>query len=146
MGSKILKILVGIIFILGVAGFVMVAGSEKDTPEMASAVSFMVNLAVVLLIAAVVIAVLLSLVSLVKKPAALKKTLVSLGILAVVLAVSYFMASDAAVLDTQGVVLKDGQAGSVSKWSGTGLNISLFLLLVGGVFFVIDLLRGLIKS
>ncbi|CAA0161771.1 hypothetical protein V3A08_07130 [Tenacibaculum maritimum] len=146
MDSKILKGLVAIISILGIVGFIMVARAGEGTPEMASAASFMVSIAFYLLIVVVVVTVLLSLISLLKNPAALKKTFVGLAILAVVLAVSYFTASDAAVYDAQGVVLKEGQAGATSKWVGTGITYSLLLGFVGLVFFVLDLLKGLVKS
>ena len=144
--SKLLKVVVAIIAILGIVGFVMVAGAEEKTPEMDSAANFMVNVAYVLLIATVAVAVVLSIFALLKNPAALKKTLLGLVLLVVVLAVSYFMSSDAAVYDAQGVMLKEGQAGPTSKWVGTGITYSLILGGLGLVFFVWDLLKGLVKS
>ena len=142
-----LKILVAVIFILAIVGIVMVAnGGEDSSPEMASAANFVVNLAVVLLAAAAALAVVMSLLSLFKNPAALKKTALGLGIFGILFAVSYFAANDAAIYDAQGVMLKEGQEGPTSKWSGTGLIFSYILLAIGGLFFVIDLLRGLIKS
>lgn len=142
--GKILKIVVAIIFVLGIVGFVMIAGAEQDTPEMASAVSFMVNLAIVLLVATIAIAVILSLLALVKNPAALKKTLLGLVIFAVLLGISFVIASETEVLGANGESLL--KAGSVSKWSGTGLHFSLILLAIGGILFVVDLVKGLIKS
>lgn len=146
MNSKILKVLVAIIFVLGIVGFIMVGRAEKDTPEMASAVSFMVDIAFFLLIITVVVAIALSLFSLIKNPAALKKTFLGLAVLGVLLAVAYFMSSGDAVYDAQGVILKDGQAGAVSKWVGTGVTYSLILGGIGTIFFVIDLVKGLVKS
>ncbi|WP_299108167.1 hypothetical protein [uncultured Tenacibaculum sp.] len=144
--SKLLKVVVAIIAILGIVGFVMVAGAEEKTPEMDSAAGFMVNVAYVLLVATVVVAVALSLFSLMKNPAALKKTLLGLVVLGVVLLIAYFTASDAAVYDAQGVLVKDGEAGATSKWVGTGITYSLILGAIGMLFFVWDLLKGLVKS
>lgn len=144
--NKVLKIVVALIALLGIVGFVMVAGAEEKTPEMDSAADFMVNVAYFLLIAAVLVAVVLSVIALLKNPAALKKTLLGLVGLGVVLAVSYFMASDAAVYDAQGTLIKDGEAGATSKWVGTGITYSLILGAVGLVFFVWDLLKSLVKS
>ncbi len=144
MNSKVLKIVVAIIAVIGLAGFVMVSMADKNTPEMTSAVNFIVDFAFFLLIAVVFVAIVLSLLSLIKKPATLKKTLLGIVILGVVFAISYFTASDATVFDANGLTLLE--AGSVSKWSGAGLTFSLVLLTIGGLFFVIDLLRGLVKS
>jgi len=119
-------------------------GGEPTSEEMGSAADFVVNLSVALLIAAAALAVVMSLLSLLKNPAALKKTLLGLGIFATLFAVSYFASSDAAVFGANNESLLE--AGSVSKKSGTGLILSYILLAVGGLFFVVDLLRGLIKS
>jgi len=74
----------------------------------------------------------------------LKKTIIGLAIFGILFAISYFASSDGAVFgaNSEGLL----KAGSTSKWSGTGLIFSYILLAVGGVFFVVDLLRGLIKS
>lgn len=143
MISKILRIIVALIAIIGIAGFIMVTRAEEGTPEMGKAASFMVNLAFWLLVIASVATVVLSVFSLLKKPAALKKTIFSLAILGVVFAISYFAASDAQVLDANKQVIE--KAGEVSKWSEAGLNFSLLLLLIGGVFFIVDLLKSLVK-
>ena len=146
MNSKVLKLLVAIISILGIVGFIMVAKAEESTPGMDSAVAFMVNVAYFLLIASVGISIVLSLFGLFKNPAALKKTLLGLVVLGVILLVAYFTASDAAVTDAQGAIIKDGEAGATSKWVGTGITYSLILGGLGGLFFVYDLLKGLVKS
>ena len=86
----------------------------------------------------------MSLFSLLKNPAALKKTLLGLAIFGALFLVSYFASSDGAVLGANGEGLLE--AGSTSKWSGIGLMFSYVLLAAGGLFFVVDLLRGLIKS
>ncbi len=143
--NLLLKILVAIIFILAKVGILMVANGGEDTsPEMASAANFVVNLSVVLLIAAAALAVVMSLLSLMKNPAGLKKTVLGLAIFGALFAVSYFASNSGAVSGANNEALLE--AGSTSKWSGTGLIFSYVLLAIGGVFFVVDLLRGLIKS
>jgi len=143
--NLLLKILVAVIFVLAIVGMVMVAnGGENTSPEMASAVNFVVTLSLILLVVAAGLAVILSLFSLLKNPAALKKTLLGLAIFAALFAVSYFASNDGAVFGANGESLLE--AGSKSKWSGTGLIFSYILLAVGAVFFVVDLLKGLIKS
>ena len=143
--NLLLKILVAVIFVLAIVGMVMVANGGEDTsPEMASAAGFVVNLAIVLLVASAALAVIMSLFSLLKNPAALKKTLLGLAIFGALFLVSYFASSDGAVFGANGEDLLE--AGSTSKWSGTGLMFSYVLLAAGGLFFVVDLLRGLIKS
>ena len=140
-----LKILVAAIFVLALVGIVMIAnGGEVTSPEMATATNYVVNLSLVLLIAATALAVVMSLFSLLKNPAALKKTLLGLAIFAALFAISYFASNDAAVFGTNKESLLE--AGSTSKWSGTGLIFSYVLLAVAGIFFVVDLLKGLVKS
>jgi hypothetical protein len=89
----------------------------------------------------------LSLWSVIKNPQNLKKIGIGLGLLAVVLAVSYSIADSNAVLDTQGQVLEGGDAGTATnQWVGTGIWFSMALGLVASLFFVYDLFKGLIKS
>ena len=140
-----LKILVAVIFVLALVGIVMIANGGEDTsPEMASAANFVVTLAIVLLIAAAALAVIVSLFTVLKNPAALQKTLLGLAIFAALFVVSYFASNNGAVFGANGESLLE--AGSTSKWSGTGLIFSYILLAIGAVFFVVDLLKGLIKS
>ena len=148
--GKFLPVIIAGICVIGAILFirVMMAGEEEiktDAAVQASVVTPIVTFSIALLIAAVVITVLTSLFSMFKNPAALKKTMLGLGVLAILLAISYFSASDAAVYDAQGVLLKDGAAGAVSKWVGTGIIYSLILGAVGSLFFVFDLVKGLIK-
>ena len=83
----------------------------------------------------------------IKNPNNLKKIGLGLGLLTVVLVISYFTADSNAVLDTQGLVLEGGEAGtSMNQWVGTGIWFSVALGLVASLFFVYDLLKGLIKS
>ena len=145
--SKIVTIVVAVLAIIGIALYINVSGIDKDNlEELSGPVSTIVSYSWWLFLGAVAITVVLSIWSLIKNPAALKKTLIGLAVLGVLLSVSYFLASDAAVLDAQNVQLEDGAAGSTSKWVGTGIIYSLILGAIGVVFFVLDLLKGLIKS
>jgi len=142
--NLLLKILVAVIFVLAIVGMVMVASAGEATPEETSAASFVVDLALVLLVATTILSVVASLISVFKNPAALKKTLLGLAIFGALFLVSYLFAGDEAVFGANGEDLLE--AGSTSKWSGTGLIFSYILLAIGGVFFVVDLLKSLIKS
>jgi hypothetical protein len=88
------------------------------------------------------ITVVFSIFSLVKKPEALKKTLISLVVLGVLLAIAYSLADDSEVIDVTGQLLKDGEAGASSKWVSTGIWYTLFL----GVAAVATIILGGIKS
>ncbi|CAM1365058.1 hypothetical protein [Tenacibaculum xiamenense] len=146
MNSKILKIIVAVLSVIGLILFFRVAGIDKeDTTALSDAVSPLVTYSVGLLILAVAAAIIASLLGIMKNPAALKKTLLGVAALVVALVISYILASDAAVLDANSSVI--AEAGSdVSKYTSTGIWISLILLVIGGAFFVYDLIKGLIKS
>lgn len=149
--TKFLPLIVAAIGVIGAILFVRVfmAGEEAiktDPAVQASVVNPLVSFSTWLLYLAVGITLLMAVWSLIKNPAALKKALLGLAVLGVLLAVSYFLSSDAAVYDGQGTMLPDGQAGSTSKWVGTGIIYSLILGAIGSVFFVWDLLKGLVKS
>jgi hypothetical protein len=105
-------------------------------------VSPLVSFSIVLLILVTAVAVLFSLLSLFKKPEALKKTLLGWGALGAVLGVSYGLAPDTAVTDITGEVLEGGEAGSNSKWVSTGIWYTVSL----GAGAVISILVGGLKS
>ena len=111
-----------------------------------SLVSPFVQFAKVILIITTVIAVVFSLWNLVRQPKLLKKTLVSLAALAVVLLISYMMASDEATTNLSGNIIKDGEAGSTSKWVSTGIWYSMLLGAVGLGFFIWDFIKSLVST
>ena len=108
-----------------------------------------VGYAILLLIINAGLALVFSLVNLIKNPAALKKALFSIGILAVVLAIAYFMASsdpaydasDKVFLDSKGVPYSSG----TFKWVDTFIVYSVILMIVGAVLFLVDMVKNLIK-
>jgi hypothetical protein len=150
--AKYLSILVALIAIVGAILFIRVfmedaTAIENDAEVQNSVVDPIVYFSEFLLYAAVLIAVVLSIWSVIKNPQNLKKMVLGLVLLAVVLVISYFIADSNAVLDTQGAVLEGGEAGtSINQWVGTGIWFSMALGLVASLFFVFDLVKGLIKS
>ncbi|GGK43150.1 hypothetical protein [Lutibacter litoralis] len=148
--SKILTLVAGLIGLIAFYFFiriVMVGDDiiETDAELQASIVSPFINFAKFVLIATGLIAVVFSILNLVKHPQVLKRTLLGIAALAVILIIAYSVSSDAAVLDVSGRVLEDGEAGSVSKWVSTGINFSAILGVIGLGFFVVDFVKGLAK-
>ncbi|WP_372802489.1 hypothetical protein [Lutibacter sp.] len=148
--SKILTLIAGLIGAIGFVFFIRVimAGDdaiENDAAIQASIVSPFVLFAEVVLIATAIIAVIFSVVNLLKNPQVLKRSLIAVGVLIVFLVIAYSISSDAAVTDTVGKVLEDGEAGSVSKWVSTGINFSAILGIIGFGAFFIDFVRSLVK-
>lgn len=150
--NKILNILIAVIAIVG--GFLFIRIFMEDAEALQTdgdlqnkVISPIIYFSTFLLYAAVGIAIVLSLWSLVRNPENLKKTVLGLVVLGIVLVGAYFMADTNAVLDTQGKVIPGGEEGtSINKWVGTGIWYSIALGLVASLFFVWDLLKGLVKS
>lgn len=150
--NKLLNISIAVISVIGIILFIRVAAEDKEALGASvdlqnSLVSPLVYFSRYLLYASVIIAIALSMISLVRNPDNLKKTLMSLAVLGVIFLISYFTADSAAVLDTQGAVLKGGEEGSTTnQMVGTGIWYSVFLGAIASVFFVWDLVKGLVKS
>ena len=145
MNNKILTLLVALISLIGVGLFVNVVRIDaEDTQALSDAVSPLVSYSYYLLIVIVVVAVVISLLSMFKNPAALKKTALGIAALGVVLVVSYFMASNGEVIGADNSIL--APAGDISKWVGTGIRFTIVLGAIASVFFVWDLLKGIVKS
>ena len=148
--SKILTLVAGLIGLIAFYFFIRIVMIGDDTIEtdeavQASVVSPFITFAKIVLIATGIIAVVFSIINLVKHPQVLKRTLIGVGALVVLLVVAYSVSSDAAVTDTVGRVLEDGEAGSVSKWVSTGINFSAILGVVGLGFFLFDFVKSLAK-
>ncbi|WP_299118371.1 hypothetical protein [uncultured Tenacibaculum sp.] len=145
MNSKVLTLLIAAISIIGAGLFVNVVRIDKEDVEaLSGAVGPLVSYSTWLLIGVVVVAIVASLWGMFKNPAALKKTLLGLVALGVLFAISYFMSSDAQVIGADGGVL--AAQGGTSKWVGTGISFSMILGVIAGGFFVVDLLKGIVKS
>ncbi len=149
--SKILNILIALIAIVGTILFIRIFMADgevlQDDAELQnSLISPIIYFSTTLFFAAVGIAVLLSLWSLIRNPENLKKTLLSLAVLGVFLIIAYSIADTSVVLDSNGMVLVGGEEGSTTnKWVGTGILYSIILGTIAGLGFVVDLVRGLIK-
>ena len=146
--SKILTIVVAVLAVIGIVLFINVAATGEDDIEALNAVvSPLISFSTYLFYASVVVTIVLSILGLIKNPENLKKTLLGLAALAVLLVISYILGDSDAVLDSQGLVLEGGEEGATSnQWVGSLIWYSTILVLIGGIFFVFDLLKGLIKS
>lgn len=145
--SKILTMSVAAISLIGIALFINVAFTDDVPRKISSAVGPLILFSTNLFYAAVVITIGLSVRGLVKNSDNLKKTLLGLGAMAVLLIISYIIGDSEAVLDAQGKVLEGGEAGAASnQWVGSLIWYSTILVLIGGSFFVYDLLKGLVKT
>jgi hypothetical protein len=151
--NKILNILIAAIAIIG--GFLFIRIFMEDAQAIVdnvdnlqnTVVSPLISYSYYLFLATVVITIGLSLWSLIRNPENLKKTLGGLAVLAVLLAVAYFLSDSDAVYNTAGIIEPGGEEGSsINHWVGTGIWYSIILGAIASLFFVWDLLKGLVKS
>ncbi|WP_439131127.1 hypothetical protein [Polaribacter sp.] len=150
--NKILNIGITLIALIGGILFIRIFSEDAEVIEtnvdvQNSLVSPLISFSFWLFIAGVVITILLSLWSLIRNPENLKKTLGGLAVLAVLLFIAYFLSDSAVVYDANGLnVLPGGEEGSsTNRWVGAGIWYSTILLIIAGLFFIWDLLKGLVK-
>jgi hypothetical protein len=150
--NKILNFLITAIAIVGAFLFIRIfmadpEAIETDPAVQNSVISPMITFSTLLLYITIGTAVVLSLWSLIRNPQNLMKTLGGIGVLVVFFIIAYALSDANAVLDTQGVVLEGGEEGSTTnKLVGTGIIYSLILGGIASLFFVFDLVKGLVKS
>ena len=146
--SKFLNIFIALVAIIGAFLFIRIFMTDiDDTEAMNGSVGSIVTFSTILFYFAVGATIILSLLSMIRNPENLKKTLLGLAVLGVVLVFAYFLADSNAVVDAQGKVLEGGEVGSsTNQWVGTGIWYSVALGIVATGFFVFDLVKGLIKS
>jgi len=148
---KIISWVAGAIGVVAVYFLVrlIVAGDDAviSSPDLQnSVVSPYLTFARIILIIATVLAVGFSIWNMILHPKLLKRTLLTIGALAVVLVIAYMLADDGAVTDMYGNVIKDGEAGSTSKWVSTGIWYTFILFLVGFVLFLLGFVKSLFKA
>ena len=145
--SKILTIIVAVLSLIGIALFINVTATDDLPASVSSAVGPLIVYSTYLFYAAVLITVVLSIRGMVKNPENLKKTLLGLTVMIVLLVISYILGDSDPVLNAQGIVLEGGEQGAASnQWVGSLIWYSLILVVIGGGFFVIDLIKGVVKS
>jgi uncharacterized membrane protein len=150
--NKILNILIAVIALIG--GFLFIRIFMEDTEAIItdvelqnSVVSPLISFSTWLFIIAVIVTIALSLWSLIRNPENLKKTLGGIAVLAVLLFIAYFLSDSDVVYNAAGKIEAGGEEGSaVNRWVGAGIWYSIILGGIAGIFFVIDLLKGLVKS
>ena len=144
--SKIVTIVTAVLGLIGVfflVRIIMAGGEAIETSAelQGSIVDPLIYFAQFLLIATAVIAVVFSILNLVKHPEALKKTLITFGAFIVLFLIAYFTASDELATDAQGqaIEIKDmsdkiltGEAATSLTKKVTGLiNFTGILGLIG---------------
>ena len=107
-----------------------------------SLVSPYISFAKIVLYITAILAVGFSILNLIKNPQMLKKSLISLVGLGVLLGIAYGMADDGVTYTAAGMVVKDGEAGAISKWVSTGIWYSVILGAVG----LLIIFAGFVKS
>jgi hypothetical protein len=151
--NKILNIVIAGIALIGGVLFIRIFMEDAQDIEdnindlQNTVVSPLISFSTWLFYAAVAITIGLSLVSLVRNPDNLKKTLGGLAILGVLLLVAYFLSDSNVVYNAAGEIEAGGEEGSaVNRWVGTGIWYSVILGAIASLFFVWDLVKGLVKS
>lgn len=145
--SKFLMLLVALISLIGLILFINVSIAEEDATSISNSVGILVGYSTYLLYSAIITTVILSLLTIAKNPENLKKTLLGLGTLAILLIISYVLGDSDAVVDAQGIVIEGGEEGTAgNQWVGSLIWLSSILVIIGSIFFVYDLVKGLVKS
>jgi len=151
--NKILNILIAVIAIIGGVLFIRIFMEDaKDIVDNVddlqnTVVSPLISFSTWLFIIAVIVTIALSLWSLIRNPENLKKTLAGIAVLAVLLFIAYFLSDSEAVYNAANKIEPGGEEGSaINRWVGAGIWYSLILGGIAGIFFVVDLLKGLVKS
>ena len=149
--SKILTYVTGLIGLIGFYFFIRIVmegddAIKEDGALQASILSPFISFSIFLLIATAAISVIFSMMNLTRHADVLKRTLMGVGVMAVLLVIAYVFASGEAVTDGMGKVLEGGEAGSISKWVSALINYSFILGAIGLVFFLYDFVKSLVKN
>ncbi len=145
MNKRILTALIAVIALIGLVLFIRVMMTDpEDVAAISNASSPIVTFSLGLLIATVAIAIIASVLGVAKNPKALKKTLLGVVALGVIILISYLFADSTIVYNANGEIIAAAKS-AVSTLTSTGIWSSLILLVIGGAFFIFDLLKGLVK-
>lgn len=151
--NKILNILIAAIALIG--GVLFIRIFMEDSQEIVdnvdnlqnTVVSPLISFSFWLFIIAVIVTIALSLWSMIRNPENLKKTFGGIAVLAILLVIAYFLSDSNVVYNTAGGIERGGEEGSsINRWVGAGIWYSLILGGIAGIFFIVDLLKGLVKS
>tara|TARA_R110002124_G_scaffold274946_1_gene445048 strand:+ start:2489 stop:2953 length:465 start_codon:yes stop_codon:yes gene_type:complete len=151
--NKILNILIAAIALIG--GILFIRIFMEDSQEIVdnvdnlqnTVVSPLISFSFWLFIIAVIVTIALSLWSMIRNPENLKKTFGGIAVLAILLVIAYFLSDSNVVYNTAGGIERGGEEGSsINRWVGAGIWYSLILGGIAGIFFIVDLLKGLVKS
>lgn len=150
--TKILNLLIALIALIGGILFIRIfmedaTAIETNVDVQNSVISPLISFSYWLFLIIVAVTLILSMWSLVRHPDNLKKAIRNVVLLGVVLLISYFLADSNVVYDAAGKIQPGGEEGSaVNKWVGTGLWYSILLGGIAGLLFIVDIVKGLIKS
>lgn len=148
---KIAKILVAVLGLVGVIMLIRVLGADgellkSDAELQGSLVDPFVSFTIIMLYLTAGIAILFSIWTLIKNPAAMKKALISLVVLGILFAVSYSMATDAEVTGSGGLPIEGGAAGSTPKMVGTLIKYTYILGIIGLATVVWGSIRAMFSN
>ncbi|MDC9721702.1 MAG: hypothetical protein PSN34_02875 [Urechidicola sp.] len=153
--NKIAKIAAGVLGLIGVVMLVRVmmhsdedykGSSDIAIALIESNVSPFVFFTRMMLYLTAGIAVVFSMVNLVKHPKALKKAIISLVVLGVLFAISYVMANDAEITGPNGTFIEGGEAGTTPKMVGTLLKYTYILGIIGLITVVWGSFRAMMSN
>lgn len=148
--TKYIKIFAGLLVMVGLYFFanIMAAGNEEvqNSLELQNRViGPFVTFAQLLLYLVIAAALIFSVINIATHPRILKRFLITVSILSVLFLIVYLTASDAAVVNNIGIVVKDGEAGTTSKLVSSGITYSAILGFVGVFFFLFDFGKSMLK-
>ncbi len=147
---NIAKIGAGILGVIGIVLLVMVmmAGDAviDDPATQSRVVDPFVTFTFFMLGLTVILAIGFTLWGLLKNPAALKKSLMTLAVLAGLFALAYVLSNGDAVTDKFGNVIEYGEAGPISKRVGTLIKYTYILGIIGLVCVLWGSLKGMFSK
>ena len=142
--SKIFMIVTLILALIGVALYYL--SSSGGDASMGNYVGY----AILLLVITAGLTIVFSLLNLIKSPTALKKSLISVGVLVAVLVIAYLLADGSVVNDASNKEFLDSKglpySAGTYKWVATFIVYSAILMAVGAFLFLFDMIKNLIKK